>query len=578
MGHPDLPSWYNNLGITYQTKFEHSNDPSLLMCSLDCFQKAARFITGHVEPRFSAACRWARQSAQHTGSDALAAYQIAMDLVPDLVWLGTSIGQRYGDVQQVGGVAVEAAAWAISCKEYSLALEWLEQGRSVVWNQTLQLRTPLDNLRTSYPSLTEKLEWVASELHHASTQSSIASIGPLNGSDSEIASQKQHRLAEQYKILVNQVRELPGFEDFLLPRKAHQLLTAAKKAPVAVINIHQTRCDALLLLPGRNKAAHVPLTHLTYASRSLQCLGVRERGELRRPLLESDDEIHDEFVVVLATLWTDVVKPILGYLGFQHHPNIVKLPHIIWCTTGAMSFLPLHAAGFYDRPGETVSDYVVSSYTPTITALLSTEAVLSSQPNILAVSQELTPGHTHLPGTKVELSSIKECAVGSSLYTQLDNHHATTSSVLSAMQQHDWVHFACHAHQNVQDPTQSGFFLHDGVLNLATITQRAFSNKGLAFLSACQTATGDKRLADESVHLASGMIMAGYPSVIATMWSVQDSDAPMIVEKVYSRLLKDQVGSDRDVARALHDAVGELRNHVGRTDFARWVPFIYIGM
>ncbi|ELU35559.1 hypothetical protein AG1IA_10411 [Rhizoctonia solani AG-1 IA] len=30
------------------------------------------------------------------------------------------------------------------------------------------------------------------------------------------------------------------------------------------------------------------------------------------------------------------------------------------------------------------------------------------------------------------------------------------------MEEHDWVHLACHAHQNVTDPTKSGFFLHGG--------------------------------------------------------------------------------------------------------------------
>ncbi|CAE7174298.1 unnamed protein product [Rhizoctonia solani] len=100
------------------------------------------------------------------------------------------------------------------------------------------------------------------------------------------------------------------------------------------------------------------------------------------------------------------------------------------------------------------------------------------------------------------------------------------------MEQHDWVHLACHAHQNVADPTQSGFFLYEGTLDLATINRRSFRGKGLAFLSACQTATGDEKLADEAVHLASGMLMAGYTSVIGTMWSVHDADAPVIADRL----------------------------------------------
>ncbi|KAJ6487356.1 hypothetical protein DFH09DRAFT_841575, partial [Mycena vulgaris] len=41
-------------------------------------------------------------------------------------------------------------------------------------------------------------------------------------------------------------------------------------------------------------------------------------------------------------------------------------------------------------------------------------------------------------------------------------------------------------------------------------------------LSACQTARGAKGLQEESVHLAAGMLLAGYRGVIATMWSIMD--------------------------------------------------------
>jgi CHAT domain-containing protein len=146
------------------------------------------------------------------------------------------------------------------------------------------------------------------------------------------------------------------------------------------------------------------------------------------------------------------------------------------------------------------------------------------------------------------------------------------------MEQQDWVHLACHANQNVKDPTESGFFLHDGMLSLATITQKSFKNKGLAFLSACQTAKGDANLPDEAVHLASGMWMAGYPSVIATMWSVKDADAPVIADKVYGELLKDGRMDYRNAAKALHMAVNHLRAEVGEKEFVRWVPYIHIGI
>ncbi|KAH7334131.1 CHAT domain-containing protein, partial [Rhizoctonia solani] len=159
----------------------------------------------------------------------------------------------------------------------------------------------------------------------------------------------------------------------------------------------------------------------------------------------------------------------------------------------------------------------------------------------------------------------------------LMGYQATTTVVLDAMEQHDWVHFACHTHQNVDNATESGFFLHDGTLDLVAINRRSFKNKGLAFLSACQTARGDETLPDEAVHLASGMLMAGHASVVATMWSVVDSDAPVVANKVYAQLMKNGKLGNGEAGRALHDAVAVLRKMVGEKEFERWVPYIHIG-
>ncbi|KAL5632183.1 hypothetical protein ACGC1H_000255 [Rhizoctonia solani] len=243
-----------------------------------------------------------------------------------------------------------------------------------------------------------------------------------------------------------------------------------------------------------------------------------------------------------------------------------------------MSFLPLHAAGDYNQPLSSVFDYVVSSYTPTLTALLESASYsLRADFSVLAIGQTATPGHAPLPGTATELKYLKAHAQGKVKYSQLIDDHATTTAVLDAMEQHDWVHFACHAHQNVGNPTESGFFLHDGVLDLASINRRSFKHKGLAFLSACQTATGDSELPDEAVHLASGMLMAGYTSVIATMWSVNDWDAPLVAGKVYSQLMEDGKLGNGEAGKALHNAVAGLRETVGVKRFERWVPYIHIG-
>lgn len=80
--------------------------------------------------------------------------------MPELVGLGTTIDRRYTILTGTGDIAKQAASYAISHKNYSRALEWLEQGRSVVWNQILQLRTPVDDLSKVNPALAQRLEEV----------------------------------------------------------------------------------------------------------------------------------------------------------------------------------------------------------------------------------------------------------------------------------------------------------------------------------------------------------------------------------------------------------------------------------
>ena len=88
-----------------------------------------------------------------------------------------------------------------------------------------------------------------------------------------------------------------------------------------------------------------------------------------------------------------------------------KMPHITWCLTGCLTFLPIHASGLYGETNQPkIFDYVVSSYTPTLTALLNVErldAQRSGKPRLLAVSQPEAPMQIPLPGTTREVNVIR---------------------------------------------------------------------------------------------------------------------------------------------------------------------------
>ncbi|CUA76240.1 Large tegument protein deneddylase [Rhizoctonia solani] len=538
---------------------------------------------GSPRLRFRIAQEWAKLAAKYCLENCIEAYQTSIDLLPQVIWLGATTDQRYEDLLMARKLAVNAASAAIRLSEYALALEWLEHGRCVVWNQALMLRSPLDQLQVVDPELGAQLQKVATQLHSAGSSSQETQVAYTGDMASEEASRERRRLAKEYEDLLSQARKIPGFEDFLRPMKLKGLARAAQNGPIAVLSCHIDRCDALVILPGDDTVNHIPLPNFSGSKaqeaqqtieRSLRCKGIRDRGVKVRQEPGHKDGMAD----VLSILWHDVVKPVLEFLGYTNKNLAENLPHITWCPTGALTFLPIHAAGDYSQPGSRIFDYVISSYTPTLTALLvSAPSSLSDHCRVLAVGQAGTPGRSALPGTVRELASVKEHIQGSAEYLQLMDSQATVPAVLDAMEQHDWVHLACHAHQNVKDPTKSGFFLHEGTLDIAAINKRLFKNKGLAFLSACQTATGDEKLPDEAVHLASGMLMAGYTSVIATMWSVHDADAPLVADRVYAQLMEDKKIGSGEAGRALHNAVAGLRQSVGEHAFERWVPYIHIG-
>jgi hypothetical protein len=99
----------------------------------------------------------------------------------------------------------------------------------------------------------------------------------------------------------------------------------------------------------------------------------------------------------------------------------------------------------------------------------------------------------------------------------------TIEGTSAVMQETNMVHLACHGIQDLEDATQSGFCLGDGRLTIAKLIELKLDDAFLAFLSACETAKGDKEQPDQAMHLAAAMLFSGFKSVIATMWYVDSS-------------------------------------------------------
>ncbi|KDR76740.1 hypothetical protein GALMADRAFT_1328675 [Galerina marginata CBS 339.88] len=594
-GHADLPTRFKNLGNSYLRRFEHSQYFPDIEYSITSYRRGA-VSNGAPSIRLKSAQHAAWHSSIHDYSHCLIDFSLAITLLSEVAGLEQTVHRRHANLLDHSDFLGLAVGVAFLLERPDAALEWLEQGRCLVWNQINQLRTPVDSLRMNYPSLADRFIEVAKALEFHGTRSSPSSSGTLA---EEIHIQDDtliHTgLAADYRKLIEEIQSLPDFDNFLRPPKVVKLLSSLPSdGPVIIFNIHKARCDALALIAGLNEPLHIPLENFSLA----------KAEELRKSLqgnLPEQREMEDQdrmpkrvrlfpssMSFVLKELWDKVVQPILEALGYYFHPKLSARRRIWWCPTGPLAFLPLHAAGIYGpsyKPGLCISDFVVSSYTPTVQAL--NKSVLSSSAstkstNLLLISPN-TPDLSPIPFTQKEIHDLKEIVGKHHIpAVLLEDDAATVERVKEEMNACSWVHFACHGVQNAGDPLESAIHLHKGCITLLDIMSQKIPNPELAFLSACQTSKGDLKLSEEVVHLAAGMLAAGYRGVVGTMWSISDQHGPEFAKWFYEYLLEDIGPNGLDSTRAayaLDYATRKVRETLGEGDdaFLKWVPYVHFG-
>ncbi|VDC05863.1 unnamed protein product [Peniophora sp. CBMAI 1063] len=563
------PTWHTNLGIALSGRFALLGRVDDFNSAVTSFMAATDRPLGDPRIRLIAVQELVKLHTTHPTtrppSSLLTAHSRVLDVLPEIVWIGYALDRRYHESAFLNGLVTSAVAAAIDASALPQAVEWLEEGRSLIWSQVLSLLDVQKKLQLSS------------------------------------AADRHRRLILEYEQLVKEIRACAGFEDFMRSGMKSANLEDGRD-PVVFLNVAPARCDALILVGREIRLVELPDLTQTCAE-SMRALwnaqlaqhGVRQRGHRAMSWARgADNERASSMKGVLSWLWTSVVHPILQSLGLVR-PSVdtSSLPHITWCPTGALTQLPLHAAGIYDGQGGTgprAYDFIVSSYTPSLSALQRCRAGArsrsrASEPSILVLAQSHTPrpGLSPLENVAAESACIRALLPPEHGHTFLEDEHATVDAVLSTVSEHSWLHLACHGSQKRGDPSQSAFELHDGPLTLSALMSTTSQKAELAFLSACQTATGDEDNPEESAHLAAGMLGVGFRGVVGTMWSIGDEDAVVVVGAYYRRLLELRGGGGlrggkTGAAYALHEAVRVLREKVGEGDLLSWVPYVHFGV
>ena len=324
--------------------------------------------------------------------------------------------------------------------------------------------------------------------------------------------------------------EIPNLSRFLLPLLYSDLRCAASGGPLIIVNASKDSCDALIVFLDRDPV-HIPL-HITQED-------VRELSKELHTFarLACFVNVTSVLASILRMLWDQIVSPIVDILRTTHPSQ----SRIWWRPTAEFSVLPLHAAGPYRNGQQNLPDLYISSYTPTLTALIRAKHDSSNsateRKRFIAIGQANAPGESELPFVGVELDNIRPHVDGPATFTRIDGEEASTSRVVEELGKNEWVHLACHGVPNREQPFESAFALHDGHLTIQRIIGCDLKNPEFAYLSACHTTVGDGESLDEAIHLASAMQFIGFHSVIGTMWAVNDAAASEIAPTFYEHMV-----------------------------------------
>ncbi len=183
-----------------------------------------------------------------------------------------------------------------------------------------------------------------------------------------------------------------------------------------------------------------------------------------------------------------------------------------------------------------------------------------------------------LPQTREEVEEIGKI-VGSDAVILIGKDATETAFKKEPLDQFRVLHLAVHGFADTQYPERSALVLgldpksgDDGLLQVREII-RLRLNAELTTLSACDTGVGKLQGQEGISNLVEAFLVAGSRSVVASLWSTDDTFASALMEQFYKRLAQGE-----DTSSALRDAKLDLLTKFGdQVSPFYWAAFISVG-
>ena len=255
----------------------------------------------------------------------------------------------------------------------------------------------------------------------------------------------------------------------------------------------------------------------------------------------------------LSNLYKLLIEPIAHL--FTNSKRLLIVPHQM------LHYVPFHA--LFDGECYLIDRYAVS-YAASASVLRicrsRTPASGSARDLILAVADNLTPHINDEVEALRRLLPDADIFVGAQAGEDKLRKYGSTAGR---------IHIAAHGVFRADNPDFSSIRLGDNWLNLFDIFNLNLGAE-ITTLSACETGMNDVLGGDELLGLARGFLRAGTPSLVVSLWMVNDKSTAQLMYRFYqglqARLTK---------ASALREAILEVKTTFPHPYY--WAPFILLG-
>lgn len=512
------------------------------------FQRTQRFLA-HL---YFDECKW---------SSALMACQQAIDAGQQLLLSAYTEPGRQMEVAETATLYACSAYALLKVGRVGEALVQLEQGKTRLLSHALALDEL--NIKSLHGLQQETLLRLRETLRELENEMRLPADTPARRNDRELAAALNHARGELNNVIQRIRADHPDFmpEGLTLPG----ILSLIPPGAALVAPLVTSQGSAVFVVPAGQYS--VSMDHVLlldqFKDADLDAL-------LKGPALEPDKEPQiggwlgayfnaehnastwcDTINATGQTLWEELMAPIAKRLA------TLQVSHVLFIPQGGLGVLPLHAA-WHEVDGSRryfLDDYTVTYLPSSYAHKVSIERTSNPQRQGRLFQAILDPTE-NLPFALAEGEQVARLFESDKI-TVLSGAAATADAVMNQSLA-GYVHFACHGSYHWADPMQSGLELanHQPLTLAQIIGQFDLNNTRLVTLSACETGLTDIRQApDEYLGLPTGFLQAGAPSVVSTLWAVNDLSTMLLMERFYQVHLRE----GRDFPAALRQAQIWLR-------------------